>query len=189
MKTNLISLAFVIISLMLAGCVPSIYPFYTSDDIVFEESLLGTWTEEDLSTWNFTTENNKNYLLELTENEPDSPQKKGYFDVHLFKIGDSHFLDLIPGVNDQMNIPFLMKLSMLPMHLLFKVDFMGETVVFRLMNQERCAEMIEKGLISVKHEKSGDLIVLSAPTDELQRFVIEFGKDAEAYTEEMVLKK
>lgn len=50
-KVILLSLSTVF--LLLNGCpVKSLHPFYTENDLVFKEELLGQWIDEDSTVWN-----------------------------------------------------------------------------------------------------------------------------------------
>ena len=77
-------------ALLLAACIPSIHPFYTEKDLVFDNRLLGEWHEKDKTNdaqiWNFDKAETNTYKLKVTE----EPGKTGEFSVtHYFL---THFL-------------------------------------------------------------------------------------------------
>lgn len=189
MKTKLFSLAFVIISLMLAGCIPSVHGLYTDDVLVFDESLTGSWTDQDGGIWEFSTSDSSSYTLAYTEELPYTPQAKNYFTVHLVRLEDEYFLDFFPNDDNQLSLTSMMANSLFPTHLFAKIEFIDEEVIIRLMNPERLKEMLGQGLISVKHEITDNNIVLTAQPKELQAFVTEFSKDAEAFATEKILQR
>src|SRR5690242_15393641 len=92
-KRNVVVIAAV--ALLLPACIPSINPFYTDKDVVFEKKLLGTWEEkedaDERDVWKF--EEGKNKAYKLTETQKDGRQ--GEFDAHLFKLKQEYFLDII----------------------------------------------------------------------------------------------
>src|ERR1019366_7010332 len=95
MKTRkLIALAG--LALCLPGCIPSLNPFYTDKDLVFDPRLLGTWAEkgkeQEPETWSFEKAGDKAYKLAIAE----KPGKEGEFTAHLFKLKHEYFLDLLP---------------------------------------------------------------------------------------------
>ena len=55
-----------LLAVLLGGCVPSLHPLYTEKEIVFEEKLLGVWTQSE-PNWlaydfpSFRTGNGKNF--------------------------------------------------------------------------------------------------------------------------------
>ena len=56
---NTRKLLFYGLTLLLGGCLPvlTLNPIYTNQDVIFEEQLLGTWTDDDsipLTNWEFT---------------------------------------------------------------------------------------------------------------------------------------
>ncbi len=88
---------------VLQSCIPSLYPFYTKDLLTFSPALIGTWRVAETkqgegitiasteATWHFTRKDDHTYTLEIR-----TPQSDGWFDAHLFKIGDQLFLDTYP---------------------------------------------------------------------------------------------
>ena len=42
-----------ILAVALAGCIPSLHPLFTEDDLIFEPKLLGTWAKsKETKEWN-----------------------------------------------------------------------------------------------------------------------------------------
>src|SRR5215208_6812465 len=87
---NLIALPFAVV--LLCSCIPSVEPFYTEKDAVFDARLLGQWKEEEPETWKFEKGENDAYQLTITENGG----KEGRFEAHLFQLKKEYFLDIIP---------------------------------------------------------------------------------------------
>ncbi len=87
---NFIKLLTLSFLFMLAGCVPSLNPLYTDQDLIFDSALLGVWTDKDSKeTWAFTEAGEKEYKLLYTEEDG----RKGEFKAHLLKIEGKTFLD------------------------------------------------------------------------------------------------
>ena len=79
--------------LTLSGCIPSLYPIYTENDLVFDARLLGSWADEDGTEWYFETIGRKQlYLLKdhVIRMVPN-PMKR-----ISFKLEHYQFLDLFP---------------------------------------------------------------------------------------------
>src|SRR5579871_1172359 len=118
-KRNLIALA--IAAVLAAACIPSVNPFYTAKDVVFDPRLIGEWQEKGNTNnpeiWKF--EQSTNNALKLTVVEQG---KTGEFAANLFKLGREQFLDLIPSdCNYATNQADLVAFSMFPGHLLVHV--------------------------------------------------------------------
>src|SRR5436190_18600561 len=107
--------------LLLTSCIPSINPFYTEKDVVWDARLLGEWTSDkadDTDIWKFETGPGKAYKLSVRDKG-----KEGAFDAHLFRIEDGTFLDLIPAeCNFATNQADLVAFSMVRGHLLVRVS-------------------------------------------------------------------
>jgi hypothetical protein len=85
------------IAALIAACVPSVNPFFFEKDVVTDAHLLGTWQEGDKKdhpeTWLFENATSNSYTATYTE----EPGKTGKFEAHLFKLGETTFLDLTPA--------------------------------------------------------------------------------------------
>jgi hypothetical protein len=178
MKTrNLIALAAAIV--LFGACIPSVNPFYTDKDVVFDARLLGEWQEKDKSdnpdVWKFEGTTNKMYKLTITEKEG----KQGKFNAHLFQLKQEYFLDLIPDdCNYATNQADLVAASMYPGHLLVRVSQLEPVLKLALFDFGWLGEFIEKNPKALAHHKEGDHIVLTAGTRDLQRFVLKhLGED------------
>jgi hypothetical protein len=178
MKTcNLITLAAA--TALLCSCIPSVNPFYTDKDVVFDARLLGEWQEKDKSdnpdVWKFESTTNKTYKLTVTEKE----SKQGRFNAHLFQLKQEYFLDLIPDdCNYATNQADLVAASMYPGHLLVRVPQLEPVLKLALFDFGWLQKFLEKKPKALAHHKEGDHIVLTAGTRDLQRFVLKhLGED------------
>ena len=96
--------------LLLTGCVPvdSLNPLSTDKNIVFDESLLGTWVGPDNGKegeLEFSTlvENGKQaYVLTMTDKNSDDGRCRSVsvYHAHLVTLSGHRFLDLVPEVID-----------------------------------------------------------------------------------------
>lgn len=177
--------------LVLSGCIPSIHGLYTDDDLVFKETLLGKWIDGSEATWSFTASGDKAYSLDYTEDEilGDDQKVSGNFQVHLVKLGEYYFLDLFPGNNDQLKMPSLLINTFLPVHIFAKVEFKGEEVIINFFDPDHLQDLLDEGRIRIGYEKTDDFIVLTASTEELQKFVIKYADDENAFLDSTTLKR
>jgi hypothetical protein len=188
MKRTVLGLVLV---LAIAGCVPSLEPIYTEKDIVFDAALVGIWKESDSkSTWNFTKGGEKKYTLLHT----DGDGRKAEFEVHLVKLKDRQFLDLLvtklsePEV--QLNV--WASASLVPAHLILQVYGIGKTLKIAAMNPDWLKEHLEKNPGAIQHRQLPDKrVVVTASTTDLQKYVLLqaegeglFGEPAELTREE-----
>ncbi len=171
------------------GCgVTSVYPFYTTRDVVFEPALVGTWVESNSTNpadeqWRF--ERIEGQAYKLTGIEKD---KQTEFDTHLFKLKGQLFLDCRP--RDRMD-------DAVPPHYLLKVTRLDPTLDMAMMNYDWLKNLIEKDPKAIRHivvarklGESGDAqVVLTADTAELQKFILNHEKTEGVFNDVTVLKR
>jgi hypothetical protein len=170
-KCNLI--ATLGVAALLCACIPSVNPFYTAKDVVFDTRLLGEWQEKDKTNnpdvWKFESATNKMYKLTVTE----KGSKQGEFDAHLFKLKQEYFLDLIPAdCNYATNQADLVAASMFPGHLLVRVPQLEPELKLAFFDFDWLQKFLEKNPKALAHHKEGDHVVLTADTRDLQKFVL-----------------
>jgi hypothetical protein len=178
---NLIT--FAVVALLLSGCVPSVNPFYTNKDVVFDERLLGEWqakeSSEEQQFWKFEKGDDKGYKLTVT----DKDGKQGEFNTHLFKLKQEHFLDMTPANCDYAtNQADLVAFSMFPGHLLLRVPQLGPELKLAFFDFEWLQKHLEANPKALAHRvEQKDPILLTAPTRDLQRFVLKHLAEGELF--------
>ena len=169
---------------LLAGCFPpsSLHPIYTEKDLIFEPGLLGTWSPDNSSeTWSFSAHDPTSYRLVVKDDEG----AEGIFMVHLVEIDGKRFLDLLPEDLDDAMTDFF-----LPLHMFLFVEQI-EPLRTRSMEHDWLSEYTEENPETIQHAKIDDRIVLTAPTEELQEFVLRHLKTQGAFSEpsDMIRRK
>ena len=155
----------------IVGCIPSLHPLYTENDLVFEKSLVGTWTDENPdNTWAFSQSGDKEYKLIYTEDG-----KPGEFVAHLLKIKDRMFIDLYPAEPELKTDNGFYKAHLIPAHTFMLVKQIEPTLQMAFLNPDKLKEIIAKDPKAVKHEKLGtddDRDIFTASPKELQDFIM-----------------
>ena len=205
MKTrNYILISLVI--LLMSGCfVKSLHPFYKENEAIFNQELTGDWLGDDSSTWKI--EQGKKFTGLF---KPDMPEKsylitytdkKGValFKVCLFKLGNRYFFDFYPEEIESTNE--LMAIHLVPMHTVARVDFSPEKMMIQWYNEEWLIGLFRQNKIRIAHEKvpinDGKMeednfqVVLTASTDDLQKFMLKYMDDPTAFKNDytFVLRK
>jgi hypothetical protein len=171
MKTqNLI--AVMAAAVLLAACIPSVNPFYQDKDLVFDPHLVGQWQEKETTdnpeVWTFEQTTNKSYDLVI-----DQQGKTGKFSAHLFKLKDAQFLDLIPtDCNYATNQADLVAASMFPGHLLMRVAQIEPELKFAFCDFDWLGKYLETNSAALAHHGESGGGVLTASTDDLQKFIL-----------------
>jgi hypothetical protein len=195
MKTRLI-FYLLILTLFLPGClVKSLHPFYTDQDVIFKKELTGTWTDSDSTIWVIQqhmqstgmltpSKPGKSYDITVTDQ-----QGTATFLAHLFQLQGQLYLDFSPGEVSCGNT--LAGFHMVGTHSLAKVELAGGKIAIRWYNEEWLADLFNKNRIRISHERvpydpdindpNSMQIILTASTSELQKFVIKYGNDPNAF--------
>lgn len=160
--------------LLTSGCVPSLHPFYAEEDLVFEPALIGQWTERDKSKpfWHFakaTKEDPTGKGYVLTDAGPNETR----FSAHLFRLGDSLYLDMVPAKPETgTTLGGLHGLHYLPAHTLMKVYKLGDSEYqWGVMMPPAVEKLLKESPDALKHETVDGRIVLTASTQELRKFL------------------
>ena len=171
------------VMLFLASCVvTSIYPYYTDKDLVSDPALVGEWVEAG------TTNQPSEYV------QIESLGEKGYWatvfgehetnsmEVHLFRLKQQLFLDSFPTNRS---------LDFVPVHQVSKVTQIGSVLETANLDYDWLAKLVENHPNAIRHmvlrEKPGDeqggRIILTADTKELQRFILKYVNNTNAWKE------
>lgn len=194
MKTRnfiLISLVFFLIS----GCfVKSLHPFYKENEAIFKKELTGNWLGNDSSTWKI--EQGMKFTGLFKPDKPDNAylitytDKKGTakFTVHLFQLNNRYFFDFYPEEVESTND--MMASHLVPMHTVARVDLSPGEMVIQWYNEEWLIGLFRQNKIRIAHEKvpsdarkneEDDFqVVLTASTDDLQKFMLKYMDDPNA---------
>jgi hypothetical protein len=157
-----------------AACIPSVNPFYTEKDIVFDQRLVGEWqtgdTNSNIQTWKFEKSEDSAYKLVVTEKEG----KTSSLDAHLFKLKDQLFLDII--ANDLKFAPEqgdLVTASMIAGHLLLRVPKLDTQLQLAYCDYDWLGKYLDENPTALAHRRENKAGVLTATTKELQAFMLQ----------------
>lgn len=192
MKISVISF----VALFMVNClVTSIHPLYTAKDIVFMPELLGTWIGEDEAgdLWIFEQSGKNAYELTIKESSESEGiqeyEETGIYETHLVKLGKFLFLDLYP---DERTIEeYEDEIHLVPTHSIWRIWIEKDVIRLAWLANDWLEEMIDKKKIKIAHVRLEDRVVLTVPTKDLQKFVLKYAEDTDAFPEpgEMHRKK
>lgn len=195
---NAKKLLFYLLAILLGGCVPviSLHPLFTDENLVFEEKLLGTWTDDPNSpeaAWEFKriAEPEKAYKLIFS----DDKGKKGSFVARLVKLENRLFLDVYPAQlpcepEDPNNVKWPHNFFfIIPTHTFMKIDSIEPQLKMQLTYDDSMEELLKENPNAVKHTSVEDRLILTASTKELQGFVLKYADDDRVFIGEIVLNR
>jgi hypothetical protein len=189
MKIKFLKILVVIGSLaLLAGCVvESVYPYYTAKDLAFEPALLGRWSENVTNVnkfWEFQQAGKLTYALTTIDGDGTN-----CFDAHFFRLKQYQFLDLCSTNDDILK---------LPLHLVMKISQINPTLKVSLLDYDWLTKLVEKNPDAIRHivvpeneddTNSNKMIYLTADTKELQKFILKYVNDTNAFSSFEELQK
>lgn len=185
-STKFIFPVIIMIAVFFSGClVTSIHPLGNEDDIVFDENLIGTWTDNDDDFWIFSKGEDNAYNMIVY-----SDDSKGEFIAKLVKLKDKYFLDMCPLRLDTGNA--VHDILLLPTHTFLKFTLDDSGLGLEFNDPEWFTERIDRDEnIGIGYLTSEDeVLILTASTEELQAFYLKHADDDEFFDlEDERLKK
>jgi hypothetical protein len=172
----------IIAGLLLLGCVPSIHPLFTADDLAYDPDLVGTWKpEKSKESICFTKAPDTGYRMVHT----DGDGKVGKFRVHLTKIDGQLFFDFSPDEEADLPHTDFFKVHLIPAHTFSLVhEISPKSLQFSLLNPEWLSEYLEENPDALKHERRDDKsLVLTAATKDLRKFFAQNVNTPKAFAE------
>jgi hypothetical protein len=168
--------------LFLAGCVQSLHPFYTDEQLIFEPNLIGYWSDADgKNTFDIPApdadHDTKVYRVAYT----DEHGKTGTFIARLARADKYLIADITPDELDD-NKGGMYKAQFLPVHTFLLIEVTKDTLKIRAMDYEWLKKELETRPDSVAHEiLNGERILLTAPPEKVQAFVLKHVDTPGAY--------
>lgn len=177
-----------LMALWLQGCIlRSVHPFYKKGDVTYRASLEGEWKDGEDVQWRIHRNPFKNDSYELHCNKNGA---EATLLGHLFTLDGRLYLDVVP-LSDNREELTVFDLHMMPTHSIARVDLVSnDHVEIRWFNEEWLHNMFKQNKIRIAHEMMMDpnpkdeedgSYLLTASTDELQKFIIKYGTSEGAY--------
>lgn len=186
------------------GCVPSLHPLYTSDVLAWNKDVAGAWVPADedreegsvAGIWQFVANKDKSFDLI----QYDSDGTPGTLEAHLVKLGEHYFFDFAarfanseekeryPTLNNK-RFTDLEGIHYFPVHTFAKVAVDEKRMSIAMFDSEFLEMLLEQNRIRIKHEKVDGDYVLTASSKELQKFMIKYADDPNAFVDPIFLEK
>ena len=172
---------------LLTGCVPqTLFPLYSDETLTFEPLLLGAWGEDDEDErWTFSGHNPHFYRLV----HRDEDGRESAFEARLVELGGQLFLDLFPeDPEEEWNDLF--SLHILPVHTFMHVVVTEDELQLTFMDLDWLKDYLEENPTALGHKMlDDDQVLVIAPTEELQAFVVEHLNTKGAFDDPGILKR
>jgi hypothetical protein len=190
-KTILLILALVGI---VFSCIPSLYPLYREKDLLHNDQLVGRFgdPEDDDYYWEFRLLSEgtdqgldgdwqsfqSGYTYRLTVMEDSVIEE---FATHLIKLGEDYYIDFFP-VNYTIE-PDMLEMSMAPSHIFAKAEIESDWLLLHFFDPEWLVELIDDNKIKISYLDMGERYLLTAKTEDLQKFILKYANDSTTFME------
>lgn len=184
----LLTLAMLAMLAMSSCLVSSLHPFYKEKDKKFDTNMLGNWIDGDSCIW--TIHPNMAFVGFMEDDEPDGSyaityyeeaDKKSFLKATLFQLNDVDYVDFFPNPGEDHCSSDMTTFHHIPAHTLARVQYCKDSILLYWYGDEWLNELLEQNRIRIKHETvpgfDYDRQVLTAPTDELQKFIKKYAND------------
>ena len=163
-------------ALFIVGCVPSLNPLYTEQDLTMDPALIGTWVDKETGeSWTLSSSEKLKYGLV----EVDADGRQSEYDARLVKVGDKLFLDLVKpdsAKNDSHRNRFA------ETHTFVHIVKKDTSVQISYMEPRWLKDFLRDNPKAIRHEKVNGEIVLTSSPKETQEFVLEHLRTHEAFS-------
>jgi len=186
-RSKLIILIFALTA-MSSCLVSSLHPFYKNEDKKFDTTMVGNWIDGDSCIW--TIQPNMRFNGFMQPEVHDSSYTITYYeDVNtksiltttLFQLKGVDYVDFTPDPNEDHSTSDLTAFHHVPVHTLARVQYCKDSILLYWYGDIWLSELFEQNRIRIKHETvegfEYDRQLLTASTDELQKFIKKYAND------------
>ena len=204
MKKIALTTAFALLLIFLSSCLTTLHPIFTEKDLAYDPKLIGTWKTENSRVvitnlaaessvelpGNISSIKQKGYLISYQREDGEITERHIAF---LARIGKHLYFDYFPAdKKEDKKIDEFFGAHMVKMHTSYRVEILkdGSYELSRL-DEGYITKLINEKKIRISYEKDADdNIVITAPTSELQQYIIKYGDEPAAYrSDKTILKK
>ena len=183
--------------LCLAGCLTTLHPIFTGKDLITDPRLIGNWEKAKDKTKviyrlpNADEVNNlspalqgeagKIYMLDEKDEQGDIRSTNYAF---MIKLGKYYYMDYYPASEkERRSADNFFAAHYIPMHSIYRIEFKNNNSFnVQRLDGGYLEKLIKNKQIRIRHEVMEDGgILITAPTEELQQYLIKYSDVPEAY--------
>lgn len=187
MKQLKIFFVFTVAAFMTSCLVSSLHPFYKQQDIIYDTDMVGYWMDGDSAIWTIFPNmrspqfmdppvHDSTYRITYYEDDEKYTILKGT----LFRLNGVDYVDFLPDPDEDHCTGDMASYHHVPAHTLARVQYSRDSIMLFWYSEEWLNDLFEKNRIRIKHEtiaSQDDRHVLTADTDELQKFIEKYAND------------
>lgn len=166
MKLASVDWAFAALMLVI-GCVPSLNPVFRDDQLIFDTSLLGVWSQPTSSEkWEVTQRDESSYRIIYT----DQDGQRNPFIGYLAEIEGIRFLELSPDTMGSDESGFY-QFHMVPIHTVYLVRQTAPSLELSAIDFRWLDQYLTEHPDAIQCATFHGRQMITAPTDDVQAFV------------------
>ena len=200
MRKIIISATLFSVVLCLAGCLTTLHPIFTTTDLLIDPRLFGSWEKTKDKTKviyrqpNAYEVNNLSPALKaqagkiymLDEKDEQGKRRSTYY-AFMINLGKYYYMDYYPASEkERQSADNFFAAHYIPMHSIYRIEFKSaNSFNIRRLDGGYLEKLIKNKQIRIKHEVMEDGgILITAPTEELQAYLIKYSDIPEAYNDD-----
>lgn len=197
MKKIILPLLLLSAALVLGGCLTTLHPIFTVNDLVTDPRLAGNWQKEKDKTQVRYRLANETELKALSQPLRNMEGKVYVFEeaddhgsfiplyyAFLVKLGKNYYMDYYPLSEDRADGFFAS--HYISMHSIFRIRFNGNnSFTIQQLDAEYLEKLIRNKQVRLRHEVMEDgKYLITASTAELQQYLLKYSDVPEAYNDD-----
>jgi len=197
MKRIKVSVILFAVVLCLAGCLTTLHPIFTAKDLITDPRLIGNWEKakdkskviyrqpnaNELNNLSPALQSEAGKIYMLDEKDEQGDIRSTYY-AFMVKLGKYYYMDYYPASEkERQSADNFFAAHYIPMHSIYRIEFKNNNSFdVRRLDGGYLEKLIKNKQIRIRHEVMEDGgIFITAPTEELQQYLIKYSDVPEAY--------
>ena len=197
MKRIKVSVILFAVVLCLAGCLTTLHPIFTAKDLITDPRLIGNWEKakdkskviyrqpnvNELNNLSPALQSEAGKIYMLDEKDEQGDIRSTYY-AFMVKLGKYYYMDYYPASEkERQSADNFFAAHYIPMHSIYRIEFKNNNSFnVQRLDGGYLEKLIKNKQIRIRHEVMEDGgIFITAPTEELQQYLIKYSDVPEAY--------
>ena len=200
MKKIILVSALLFTILLVSSCLTTLHPIFTEKDLVFDQRLNGGWKDEkegsiahyrvaqanDVKSLSPLLQRNASKIYMYEERDAQGKLKSKQY-AFMVKLGKYFYMDYYPaGSKNTDKEERFFAAHYVPMHSIYRIKFKSDhSFDLQRLDAGYLEDLIKNKKIRIRHEvMENGSYVITAPTEELQKYIVKYGDTPEAYNKD-----
>ncbi len=199
MKTLIQFVGLLFTGFLMSSCIASLHPIYDDDNLVHDPGLDGRWVSAEKNEAFLKPQHTNmkkdsavqfEFVTTQMKKDDDTFEKSLYvmksfeedtaeFYVHMAEINEEKYLDFFIKSFDFDNN--MAEFCLYPVHAFCKMERTADTLKLLVFDVRYIQKLIRDRKIKMPVEVNKGVLLLTASTEELQKFLAKYGKEPELY--------